>query len=169
MPDDGHRSELVRGDLRTMTPAGRSHGRIALRKAWPLAQHVEERGLGTVYAAETGFLLATDPDTVRAPDAAFVRGERGEEVGKAEGYRPEPPDLAVEGVSPGDACAEGEERVTDWLRAGSRMVIVVDPTNRAVKSRRSLTEVAALTEDDEIDGAAVVQEWRLPLHRLFGD
>ncbi len=50
-----------------MTPAGHPHGRIA----WPLAQHVEERGLGTVYAAETGFLLARDPDTVRTPDAAL--------------------------------------------------------------------------------------------------
>jgi Uma2 family endonuclease len=151
-----------------MTPTGRSHGRIAMRKAWPLAQHVEERGLGTVYAAETGFLFATDPDTVRAPDAALVRGERGEDVGKTEGYWPEPPDLAVEGVSPGDAYAVGEERVTDWLRAGYRMVIVVGPTNRTVKIRRGLTEVAALTED-EIDGADVAQEWRLPVRRLFGD
>jgi hypothetical protein len=66
MPDDGYRYERVRGELRTMTQAGHSHGRIAMRKAWPLAQHVEERGLGTVYAAETGFLLARDPETVRA-------------------------------------------------------------------------------------------------------
>jgi Uma2 family endonuclease len=76
MPDDGRRYELVRGELRTMTPAGHPHRRIA----WPLAQHVEERGLGIVYAAETGFLLARDPDTVRAPGAAFVRRERVEEV-----------------------------------------------------------------------------------------
>jgi Uma2 family endonuclease len=66
-----------------------------MRKTWPLAQHIEEIGLGTVYAAETGFLLARDPDTVRAPDAAFVRRERGEELGKSEGYWPESPDLAL--------------------------------------------------------------------------
>jgi Uma2 family endonuclease len=95
MPDDGYRDKLVWGELRTMTPAGRSRGRIAMRKTWPLAQHIEVRGLGTVYAAETGFLLARDPDTVRAPDAAFVRRERGEELGKSEGYWPESPDLAL--------------------------------------------------------------------------
>jgi hypothetical protein len=50
------------------------------------------------------------------------------------------------------------------------MVIVVDPSNRVAKIRRGLTEVAALTEDDDaIDGADVLQEWRLPVRRLFGD
>jgi Uma2 family endonuclease len=169
MPDDGRRYELVQGELRTMAPAGHPHGRIAMRIAWPLAQHVEERGLGNVYAAETGFLLARNPDTVRAPDAAFVRRERLEEVGETEGYWPGAPDLAVEVVSPGDAYTEVEGKVAEWLRAGTQMVIVVDPSNRTVKVHRSLTDVAALTEDHVIDGADVVQGWRLPVRRLFGD
>ena len=122
-----------------------------------------------MYAAETGFLLARDPDTVRAPDAADERRERVEEVGETEGYWPGAPDLAVEVVSPGDAYAEVEGKVTDWLRSGTRMVIVVDPANRTVKIHRSLTDVAVLTEYDEIDGAGVVREWRLPVRRLFGD
>jgi hypothetical protein len=63
--------------------------------------------------------------------------------------------------------AEGEGKVTEWLRAGTRMVIVVDPSNRTVKIRRGLIEVAALTEDAEINGADVVQEWHLPVRRLF--
>jgi Uma2 family endonuclease len=82
MPDDGRRYELVQGELRTMPPAGHPHGRIAMRIAWPLAQHVEERGLEAVYAAETGFILARIPDTVRAPDAAFAPRERVEEEGR---------------------------------------------------------------------------------------
>jgi Uma2 family endonuclease len=106
---------------------------------------------------------------VRAPDAAFVRRERLEEVGETEGYWPGAPDLAIEVVSPGDAYAEVEGSVAQWLRSGARMVIVVDPSNRTVKVHRSLTDVAALTEDDEIDGADVVREWRLPVRRLFGD
>jgi Uma2 family endonuclease len=169
MPEDGLRYELVRGELRTMTPAGHPHGRVAMRIAWPLAQHVEERGLGTVYAAETGFLLAKDPDTVRAPDAAFVRRERVEATGEVEGYWPGAPDLAVEVVSPGDAYAAVEGKIAEWLRSGARLVIVVDPSNRTVKLHRSLTDVAVLTEDDEIDGADVVPEWRLRVRRLFGD
>jgi Uma2 family endonuclease len=86
-----------------------------------------------------GFLLARNPDTVGAPDAAFVRRERVEEVGEVEGYWPGAPDLAVEVVSPGDAYVEVEGKVTEWLRAGTRMVIVVDPANRTVKIHRGLS------------------------------
>lgn len=152
-----------------MTPAGHTHGRVAMRAAWPLAQHVEERGLGVVYAAETGFILARDPDTVRAPDVAFIRRERVEEVGETGGYWPGAPDLAVEVVSPGDTYAEVESKVAEWLGAGVRVVIVVDPSNRVVKVHRSLTDVTVLTEDDEVDGADVIPGWRLPVRRLFSE
>ena len=136
MPDDGLRHELVRGELRTMTRAGHPHGRVAMRVAWPLAQHVEENGLGAVYAAETGFVLETDPDTVRAPDVAFVGRERVEEVGETGGFFPGAPDLAVEVVSPGDTYAEVEGKVAAWLGAGTRMVIVVDPSSSVVRIHR---------------------------------
>jgi Uma2 family endonuclease len=152
-----------------MAPAGHPHGRIAMRIAAHLFQHVEASRLGAVYAAETGFLLARNPDTVRAPDAADERRERVEGVGETGGYWPGAPDLAVEVVSPGDAYAEVESEVTEWLRAGTRMVIVVDASDRSLKIHRRLTDVAVLTEDDVIDGADVVQEWRLPVRRLFGD
>src|SRR5688572_16805868 len=91
VPDDGFRYELVRGELRRMTPAGNVHGRVAMNAAWPLAQYVKAHDLGTVYAAETGFILARDPDTVRAPDAAFVSRARLEAVGEVEGYWPGAP------------------------------------------------------------------------------
>ncbi len=167
MPDDGRRYELVRGELRTMTPAGHMHGRVAMRLSWPLAQYVEANELGVVYAAETGFLLARDPDTVRAPDVAFVRRERVEEVGDAEGCWPGTPDLAVEVIPPSDANAEMESKVAEWFRAGARMVIVVNPGNRTTKVYRCATDVTMLTEDGEIDGADVVPGWRLPVRELF--
>lgn len=111
MPDDGFRYELVRGELRRMTPADSQHGRIAVRITWRLARHVEENRLGNMYATETGFRIGTDPDTVRAPDVAFVSRERVEAVGEVEGFWPEAPQLAVEVISPGDSYADVEEKV----------------------------------------------------------
>src|SRR5919109_273859 len=102
MPDDGFRYELIRGELRKMAPAGHQHGRIAINVTTPLDQHVRAHNLGTVYAAETGFKLASNPDVVRAPDIAFIRRQRVEEVGNVEGYWPGAPDLAVEVISPSD-------------------------------------------------------------------
>jgi Uma2 family endonuclease len=88
MPDDGFRYELVRGELRRTTLSGNVHGRVVTNLAWRLARHVKENRLGTVYAAGTGFRLATDPDTVRAPDVAFVSRDRVEAVGEVEGFWP---------------------------------------------------------------------------------
>jgi Uma2 family endonuclease len=167
MPDDGLRRELVRGEVRTMAPAGSVHGRIAMNLGWSLAHHVRTNGLGVVYAAETGFKLSSNPDTVRAPDVAFVSRERVDEVGEVEGYWPAAPDLAVEVVSPNDAYSEVEEKVVDWLRAGTRMVVVVEPRSRTISVRTSLAEARVLSEGDVLDGGDAVPGWSLPVAEIF--
>ncbi len=167
MPDDGFRYELVRGELRRMNPAGNVHGRIAVRITWRLAQHVEENRLGTVYAAETGFKLATDPDTVRAPDVAFVSRARVEAVGEIEGFWPEAPDLAVEVISPGDSYADVEEKVFDWLDAGTKMVVVINPRQRSATVYKSPTDISALAEADVLDGGDVVPGFELTVRDIF--
>lgn len=167
MPDDGFRYELVRGELRKMAAAGHQHGRIIINITTPLDQHVRAHDLGTVYAAETGFKLASDPDTVRAPDVAFIRRERVGAVGDAGGYWPGAPDLAVEVISPGDTYTEVEEKIFDWLDAGTRMVMVVNPRRRLVTVYRSLAGIIILTENDTLDGGDVVPGWTLPVRDVF--
>ena len=116
IPDDGFRYELVRGELRRMPLPGNVHGRVAMSFAWRLARHVEENRLGTVYAAGTGFRLAIDPDTVRAPDVAFVSRDRVEAVGEVEGFWPEAPQLAVEVTHPATATRTSRRRLsTGWM------------------------------------------------------
>lgn len=167
MPDEDMRTELVRGEVRRMAPAGNVHGRLAVNVTIPLGQHVRENDLGIVFAAETGFKIASDPDTVRAPDVAFVSQERVEEVGEVEGFWPGAPDLAVEVVSPGDLYTEVEEKVLGWPAAGSRMVVVVDPLNRTVSVRRHQAEIQVLTERDTLDADDVVPGWELPVADVF--
>ena len=150
-----------------MTPAGHHHGRVAINLTTPLDQHVRAHRLGVVFAAETGFRLESDPDTVRAPDVAFIQRERAEKVGDGDGYWPGAPDLAVEVVSPGDSFGEVEEKVFDWLDAGCRMVVVVNPRKRTATVYRSRSDIAVLTEGDELDGGDVVPGWRLPVRELF--
>jgi len=95
------RCELIRGELVMMTPAGYEHGLIAGRIHLRLAPFVEQHGLGEVTAAEVGFQISQNPDTVRAPDVAFVCRERTPRT-RLRGYFQGPPDLAVEVVSPDD-------------------------------------------------------------------
>lgn len=167
MPDDGFVYELVRGELRRMSPAGYRHGKIIINLTTPLDQHVRAQQLGDVYAAETGFQLTLDPDTVRAPDVAFVRRERVEAIGETEGCWPGAPDLAIEVISLQDLYTEVEEKVMDFLAAGTGMVLVVKPRKHTVTVYRALSDISILTEDDLIDGEDVVPGWTLPVRSVF--
>ena len=167
LPDDGKRRELVRGELKEMAPAGNEHGYLALRIASRLERHVEKNDLGRVYAAETGFKIASDPDTVRAPDAAFVGRECLEKVGSVEGFWPGAPDLVIEVVSPGDTHAEVVEKSLAWLDAGCRMVLVAEPVHKVVTVYHSREDICILTADEAVNGADVVPGWRLPIAEIF--
>ncbi len=163
----GLRYELVKGELRTMAAAGHVHGSVVMNLAIPLGQYIMANGLGRIYAAETGFKLEEDPDTVRAPDVAFVRQERLGEAVDTKGFWPGAPDLAVEVVSPSDLYADVEAKVLAWLDAGTRMVIVVNPQERVVCVYRSRTDVEVLSEEDTLEGRDVVPGWSLPVREVF--
>ncbi|HEY7698569.1 MAG TPA: Uma2 family endonuclease [Vicinamibacteria bacterium] len=167
MPDDGKRYELVQGELKTMSPSGQRHGRIAQRFASRLAPFVEERGLGVVYAAETGFRLASNPDTVRAPDVAFVGRARVEKIGDVEGFWPGAPDLAVEVLSPGDTYTEVEEKALVWLQAGARIVIVVDPRKNTLTVYRSRGDIKVLSENEAFEAPDLIPGWSLRIAEVF--
>ena len=168
MPDDGFRYELVRGELRKMAPAGQFHGEYAMSIGAPLAVHVKANRLGKVYAAETGFKLESDPDHVRAPDAAFISSERLKEIGESHGFVSGAPDVAVEVISPSDRYTDVDEKVSDWFDAGTLAVILVDPRRRVVKVHRSLTDVTVLNESDTLAVDDIVLGWQMRVGDIFG-
>jgi Uma2 family endonuclease len=167
LPRGRFRYELIEGELKQMSPAGHDRGRIAMELSAPLHQYVKANNLGKVYAAETGFLLKTDPDTVRAPDIAFIRQERVAEVGRSKGYWRDAPDLAVEVMSPSDSVGKLEDKIQMWIEAGTRLVWVISPKLGTVTVYRSLMDIQTLTEKDVLDGGDVVQGFKFPVAELF--
>jgi Uma2 family endonuclease len=161
------RCELVQGELKMMSPAGGRHGRIAMNVARLLANHVAAHQLGVVYAAETGFILSRHPDTVRAPDVAFVSAERQAAIDDETGFVPFAPDLAIEVISPNDAFSAVEEKAFAWLEAGTRLVLLVDPANRRLHDYRAADQIAVLNESDLLDASEVVKGWQLKVGDLF--
>lgn len=152
------RSELLRGEVVRLTPTGGEHGLVAARIVARLALHADARGLGYVFSSETGFVLATDPDTVRAPDAAFVSHQRLAGQPPPREFVPFAPDLAVEVVSPNDRPKQIEAKVRDYLTAGSRRVWVVYPSSTTMHvydsagSVRILHRGEVLTDDELLPG-----------------
>lgn len=167
MPDDGYRYELVRGELIKMAPTGYEHGVRTVELTAALHVHIKAHRLGVVCAAETGFLISQNPDTVRAPDIAFISRERVEKAAAVKSYWVGPPDLAVEVTSPGDTVRQVEEKVTEWLDAGARMVWVVSPKLHTITVYRSLTDIVTLTEKDELDGGDVVPGFQIKVAEIF--
>jgi Uma2 family endonuclease len=166
LPDDGLRHELVEGELRTMTPAGFEHGRVAARILARVLDHADEHELGQVLAAETGFVLRRDPDTVRAPDVAFVAVDRLPQ-GTVSGFGHVAPDLVVEVVSPSDRASEVSSKAEAWLDAGVRLVWVVDPQARLAAVHHPGGLVTVLREDGVLDGEEVLPGFRMPLSTVF--
>ena len=154
--------ELVAGVLVVREPAGFTHGRIVMDLARRLADHVAADRLGQVYAAETGFTLARRPDTVRAPDIAFIAKERIPSPSPA-GFAELAPDLVVEVLSPDDRPGEVLAKVADWLRAGTRLVWVIDPARRLARVYRGDGSASSLGPDDALDGEDVVPGFRCRL------
>lgn len=160
------RVELVKGVLVVREPAGLRHGRVAMDLGRRLADHVDALGLGRVYAAETGFTLARQPDTVRAPDIAFVRRERLPDP-EPSGFPDLAPDLVVEVLSPGDRPGEVLAKIADWLSAGTRLVWIIDPERRLARIYRHDGTEQFVTADQTLDGEDVVPGFACPLSAVL--
>ena len=169
MPEDGYRYELVAGELRKMPPAGCEHGAVGGQLHVLLGQHVRQRKLGRVFLAETGFLLARDPDTVLAPDVAFVCADRLRDTPITKSFWPGAPDLAVEVASPGDTIREIDDKAKAWLAGGARLVWVVNPAWRSVTVYRAANDIRTLTEKDDLTGEDVVPGFSCRVADIFAD
>jgi Uma2 family endonuclease len=167
LPDVPARRDLVEGELWEMAAAGTKHGALANRLGRIIGNYVEEHRLGETFGAETGFTLARNPDTVLAPDVAFVRADRVPATGIPDDYWEIAPDLVVEIVSPSDRAKQVTKKVDVWLAAGVQLVWVVYPRSRTVRVHRSGSEPRTLHEADILDGGVVLPDFTCPLARIW--
>ena len=167
MSAEGRRCELVDGEVIEMVPTGGIHGRIIVKLAILLGTYVESRALGTVVAGDTGFLLRRDPDTVRAPDVAFLSKERlpAESIGA--GFIAAVPDLVVEVISPSDYASQVQAKARAWLDVGARLVWLAYPESKTVVVYRSRRDVTEMSEGDSLDGLPVLPDFSAKVDEIF--
>lgn len=167
LPEEGeYLLELVRGRLVREPRPGGQHGLLTGELVGRLHHHARAHGLGRV-VTETGFLLTEDPPTVRGPDAAFISTRNFPATGAPTGFWRVAPDLAVEVVSPSNTATEIQEKILEYLDAGTHLVWVVDPRTRAVTVFRSKSNVRVLTDGDTLEGDDVLPGFKLEISELF--
>jgi Uma2 family endonuclease len=164
----GKSTELVRGRLVVREPPGTHHGRIAGRLIIRVGAFVEAHRLGEVFGQDTGFKIATNPDTVRAPDLAFIARDRMSLVGRR-GYAPVAPDLVAEILSPDDRPGEVIAKIGEWLNAGVKLAWVLDPDRRTAHVYRPDGSLSLVDGDGALEGESVLPGFRCPLKGLYQD
>jgi Uma2 family endonuclease len=164
---EASRGELIAGEFISMSPAGFTHGRIALKIGTYLNMFIMEQQLGEAYAAETGFILKRNPDTVRAPDVAFVTANRAALQEKETGFFDGAPDLAVEVISPSETMEDIENKLFDYLDAGTQVVWLVFPRTQSITVYRSLQDIRIFTSEDTIDCEELLPGFSIPVKELF--
>jgi Uma2 family endonuclease len=157
--------ELVDGEPVELSPAAGRSGWISANLVALLANHVRSGRLGWAFSAETGFVLFSDRQTVRSPDAAVVLSNRLAEL--PDSFVPMAPDLAVEVLSPSDRMADALAKVAMYLQAGTSLVWLVNPTTRKVMVFRSEMDPVTLGESDTLDGGDVLSNFTVPGAEIF--
>jgi Uma2 family endonuclease len=169
LPNDGRRLELVKGELVELMASGGEHGICTHRLSARLGVFVEDHGLGEVFAAETGFIVDRNPDTVRAPDIAFIGKERFEELGSVpKGFIPIAPDLAVETISPNDLYTESHDKALMWLEFGSKLVLLLNPRKASITVYRSKKNIFILEAEDTLEFPDIVPGFSIKVAKIFG-
>lgn len=176
---DQARYELVRGEVRCMTPAGGDHGAVGINLVERLAPYVRARRLGRCFGDGTGFLLPLPSelqrrahdgrprDTVRSPDAAFVRADRVPALGFEPGWVRLAPDFAAEVLSPSETASDTAEKLADYRAAGTALLWVIDPAKRLVSVYAADAPTRWFRSGDVVDGGQVLPGFTIAVDDLF--
>ena len=161
----GHRYELVKGVLLTMSPSGSDHGRVTMNLSLLLAHYIKANNLGIAFAAETGFKLEHNPDTVLAPDFAFINKTRS--VQRSPGFLEMAPDLAVEVISSTKTRREAERKAAQWLSFGVQLVWIVNCQKRTVEVVSAEGTKTLFRESEEVLDESVLPGLRPAVAEIF--
>ncbi|HXO18214.1 MAG TPA: Uma2 family endonuclease [Candidatus Dormibacteraeota bacterium] len=155
LPETKPETEWVRGrPLQKVSPQ-RTHSRLQAALTMQLYRWAVGRGEA---GPEWRFRVAPPGEARRplVPDVAYVSNDRLRTLSDEElEIPPLAPDVAVEILSPGDRRADVDDKIDVYLRAGSSLVIVVDPPHRVV-------ELHDRAETLRVDEAGAIEHWALP-------
>ena len=161
----GARYELVRGELKTMAPAGGFHGSVTIDLSSLVNAYIIANKLGQGFGAETGFIVEENPRTILAPDFAFIVSARVP-VPIPSSFVPIVPDLVLETRNPGDRAGEVADKVELWLHVGACEVWELNPRRQVLTVYRGEEAALTLTANDVLE-SPLLPGFSLKLERIL--
>lgn len=164
---DGHRYEIVNGELIDMGNSGAKHGYLAIILSAGLFNCVSTQKLGAMFDSSTAFKMRSG--NKRSPDISFVAKERLQGLDDLpDGFLEGAPDLAVEILSPSNTVEEIHNKLVEYFENGARLVWVIHPKENYVLVYRSAQSPDRLLKStDSLDGENIVPGFSLPIADLF--
>ncbi len=129
-------AELVKGIVKEYPVPWARHGKICATMTRLIGVHVEAHDLGHVMCNDSWIKTGSNPDTVRGGDVCFFSYERQPKGELPQGLLPVAPDLVVEVRSPSDRWNLIFAKVGEYLTAGVRVVVVLDPATTSASVYR---------------------------------
>ena len=143
------------------------HGRICLVAGRLFDEHAEKNDLGRVMSNDSFVKTRSNPDTVRGADLCFYSYERLPKGIVPEGLLPVVPDMVTEVRSPSENWTKVFAKVVEYLEAGVRVVIVLDPTTETASVYRAEELQRVFDNGDELVIPEVLPGFAVPVKRLF--
>jgi len=155
------RFEWVGGEI-VEVPSNAYCSMIAARIIRYLGVFVDDHNLGYVTGEAGGYMV----DGERyAPDAAYISKARQPQLAQ-EGYNPNPPDLAVEVISPSDSRGRLSIKLGHYLAAGV-VVWVADPDARQIEVYAPGQSLVVVDVNGVVEGGAVLPGFSLAVKDVF--
>jgi len=167
LPKDGHRYEIVNGELVDMGSSGALHGYVCSLLVAALASYVLPKKLGVILDSSTAFKMKNG--NRRSPDISFFAKERLQGMTELPtGFLDGAPDLAIEVLSPGNTVEEIHDKLVEYFENGTRLAWIIHPSEHYVLVYRSSQEPDRLLKStDFLDGEDVIPGFTLPVAELF--
>lgn len=168
LSQDGHRYELVNGEIVDMGNSGMEHGEFGAFLAGSLSIFTRQNRLGVVCDSSTAFTLKNG--NKRSPDVSFVARERLKGLKRLpKGYFQGSPDLAVEILSPSNTVEEIHDKIVEYFENDTRLVWVIHPDEKYVLVYHSPEPDCFLRSGDRLDGETVIPGFSMAVLELFED
>jgi Uma2 family endonuclease len=159
--------ELIRGDLYEMAPTKFVHMAVAGVFSTKLGVYGAQTLPGRVLVGEGGFYLEMSPDSLIAPDVAFIRAERWSLQKDQQDWGRVPPDVAVEVKSPTNTRKEIARKVEVYLGSGVALVLVADTDRKTISAHTKDGRVRVYRVGEDLDVGDVLPGFRVPVSEFF--